>query len=37
MYDILGYVMMFLIFVCIIDFKKTKLDFEVDYRRNRGL
>ena len=37
MYDILGYVALFLILVCIIDFKKTKLDFEIDYRRNRGL
>jgi len=36
-YEILGYVVLFLIFVCINNFKKTELDFEIDYRKGRGL
>ena len=36
-YEILGYVIWFLILVCISNFKKTELDFEIDYRRGRGL
>jgi len=35
-YEILGYVVWFLILVCIKDFRKTELDFEVDYRKGKS-
>jgi len=36
-YEFLGFVIMVLIFVCINNFRKTELDFEIDYRKGRGL
>ena len=36
-YESLGYVFMVLIFICINNFRKTELDFEIDYRKGRGL
>ena len=36
MYEILGYLCLFLMFVCVGRFKQTELDFEVDYRKGKS-
>ena len=37
LYDILGYVLVFMLIYKVYVFKQYELDFEIDYRKGRGL